>query len=186
MNREITYSGKTIKYTLEIKNVKNVNMRIKPDGIYVSANRFVSLGFIDKFVQSKADFILNAQMKIAERRERQFPPAKEYFTEKELYGEIMSLCEKYYNYFSEACGSYPRIRFRKMKSRWGSCIPSKCAMTFNTLLRFAPQQCVEYVVIHEYTHFLQPNHSSAFYSELEKLCPNYRTIQNWLKLIKIN
>ena len=50
-----------INYTLHIKNVKNINLRIKPDGsVHVSANRFVKRSVIDEFVKSKETFILKA------------------------------------------------------------------------------------------------------------------------------
>ena len=51
---------KDICYLLEIKNVKNVNLRIRDGKIFVSANRKVGLKFIDDFVISKRDFILKA------------------------------------------------------------------------------------------------------------------------------
>lgn len=64
--REVEYtsfdnSNHTIKYNLSLKQVKNINLRIKPDGsIHVSANPRVTLEYIDKFVLSKGEFILEA------------------------------------------------------------------------------------------------------------------------------
>lgn len=50
-----------IRYILTRKNVKNVNMRIKPDGlVYISANNRVSLKFIEEFIHDKSGYIINA------------------------------------------------------------------------------------------------------------------------------
>lgn len=52
--REIAEKGIKIRYDLQYKNVKNINLRIKSDGgIYVSANRRVPQSVIDDFVASK-------------------------------------------------------------------------------------------------------------------------------------
>jgi len=68
MIREIIFKDNIIQYNLQYKNVKNINMRIKPDGsINVSANRRVSQKVIDDFINSKADFILRALEKYKNR-----------------------------------------------------------------------------------------------------------------------
>ena len=44
-----------------------------------------------------------------------------------------------------------------------------------------PDDVIEYVVVHELCHRKEMNHSSAFWTEVEKYCPNYRTHRKWLK-----
>lgn len=68
----------------------------------------------------------------------------------------------------------PQIRYRRMKSRWGSCTPLKGAICINSRLVTAPVDCVEFVIAHELCHFLQPNHSADFYAELSKLMPDWK------------
>ena len=64
MIREIELNNKTIQYELQYKKVKNINLRIKPDGsIYVSANKRVPQNVIDAFIISKADFVISALKK---------------------------------------------------------------------------------------------------------------------------
>lgn len=180
MKREIVYNGRKIEYELEIKKVKNVNMRIKPEGVFVSASRRVPTSFIDSFVLSRAEYILSVTKKF----ERQTNESRtEYFTEDEVKTLILSLCRRHYAYFSAYCPTFPLIRFKDMTSRWGSCMPEKRILTFNTKLRFAPHECVEYVVLHEFTHFIEANHSPAFYSELEKVCPRHRELRAMMKKI---
>lgn len=176
MEKTVVFRGKTITYTLTYKTVKNVNMRIKQGGkVFVSANPAVPQTFIDSFVLANAAHILKLQEAAAASEKKQ------YFTEKEIKEFIVSFCEKVYPYFAARGVKYPEIKFRKMTSKWGSCTPAKQLLKFNTNLMFAPPECVEYVVWHEFTHFLQANHSKAFYAELEKVCPNWKTCRKKLK-----
>lgn len=66
--RSVFFDGQQIYYTLTRKDVKNLNLRIKPDGsVHVSAGARVPLSFIDAFVLKKAAFILSAQQTFAAR-----------------------------------------------------------------------------------------------------------------------
>ena len=180
MVKEICYKDTTISYNLEYKNVKNINLRLKSDGtVNVSANKRVSENVIDSFVISKGDFILNAI------KHYKTQIKKEYFKENEIKKVIIDCCEKVYPYFESRNVKFPVIKFRKMVSRWGSCHTKKGIVTFNTYLMYAPYDCIEYVVFHEFTHFLQPNHSRLFYLELEKICPDWKVLKNKLKSIRL-
>ena len=77
-----------------------------------------------------------------------------------------SLC----NYHIE----FPQIKIRDMKSRWGSCTPAKNSITLNKKLIHYPFEFIEYVVLHEFVHFIQPNHSQAFYHIIENYMPDYK------------
>jgi len=87
---------------------------------------------------------------------------------------ITSVCEAVYPEFQKRGISYPQIRLRRMVSRWGSCQPQKKVLTFNTALVKAPPECIEYVVVHEFTHFLVPNHSRQFYDEMAGILPDWK------------
>ena len=62
-----------------------------------------------------------------------------------------------------------------MKSIWGSCTPAKNSITLNRKLIHYPFEFIEYVVLHEFVHFIQPNHSKAFYNIIENYMPDYKT-----------
>lgn len=68
----------------------------------------------------------------------------------------------------------PEVKIRKMKTRWGSCMPGKKAITLNKLVFSAPKECIEYVVVHELAHFVHPNHSKAFHSLVRSVMPDYK------------
>lgn len=183
MNREIILGDRTIKYDLQYKKVKNINLRIKPDGsINVSANKKVPQTVIDDFIISKAEFILRALEKYKSETAKE---QRQYYTEDEVKELTLALCDKVYPYYQKRGVRYLEIKFRKMVSRWGSCHTKKGILTFSTNLMYAPAECIEYVVWHEFTHFLQPNHSTRFYDELAKVCPNWKECRKKLKEISI-
>ncbi len=183
MIKKIYLKHKNVYYDLQIKNVKNINLRIKADGtVCVSANRWVEQSFIDEFLTSKSDLILRALERYEKKTDN---PLTQHFEEAEIKDVILGVCEKVYPYYAQLGIRYPKIKFRKMVSRWGSCHNGKGVLTFNTNLMYASYECIEYVVLHEFTHFLQPNHSQKFYSELEKVCPNWKIFRNKLKEINI-
>lgn len=183
VKKEVLVGENVINYTLQYKNVKNINLRIKSDGtISVSANRRIPHKVIENFIISKSDFILSALEKY---RCPVNKPLIQYYTEAEIKEVITSLCEKVYPYFEKKGVKFPEIKFRKMVSRWGSCHSGKGVLTLNTYLMYAPIECVEYVVMHEFTHFIEPNHQKAFYEELSKLCPHWKECRNKLKSINI-
>ncbi len=112
-------------------------------------------------------------------------PQKQYVTEEVICDVISEICKKVYPYFQKRGVAYPEIKFRSMVSRWGSCHPTKGILTFNTNLMYAPPACIEYVVLHEFTHFFQANHSNEFYEELAKVCPDWKEHRKRLKEISI-
>lgn len=69
------------------------------------------------------------------------------------------------------------IKYRTMKTRWGSCIPEKKSITFNISLAQKDLECVEYVVVHELIHLIEPTHSTNFYRILEKNIPNWKILR---------
>lgn len=68
----------------------------------------------------------------------------------------------------------PKIEVRQMKSRWGSCIPSSNKVIFNLNLIKTPMCCIEYVVLHELTHFRHQNHSKNFYNFITIFMPDWK------------
>ena len=85
--------------------------------------------------------------------------------------ELDSLYEKIFKKYQIA---KPDIYVRKMKTLWGSCTPSKSKVTFNNYLFKANIRCIQYVVLHELTHLLYPNHSKQFYDFLTVHMPDWQ------------
>ena len=83
--------------------------------------------------------------------------------------------------YSKQIGVSPKgLRVREFKSKWGSC-DSRGTIAFNLNLIKAPHPIVDYVVIHELCHMIQPNHSKNFWKEVEKYDASYKEHRAWLK-----
>jgi predicted metal-dependent hydrolase len=66
------------------------------------------------------------------------------------------------------------VRVRKMKTRWGSCNPHKGYINLNLELIKKPKESIEYVVFHELSHLIHPNHSKEFYSYISAYMPDWK------------
>jgi len=181
--REIELGGVRLQYDLQYKNVKNINLRIKPDKtIHVSAGRRVPVSAVESFMKEKSSFIVGALERLSHQEEK---AKHQYRTSEELMSLVERLCRSAYPHYRRYGIIYPQIRFRNAVSRWGSCNPAKNVLMFNLNLVYAPEECVRYVVWHEFTHFLQPNHSPKFYEELEKVFPDWKSCRQKLRQIHI-
>ncbi|MBR4000217.1 MAG: M48 family metallopeptidase [Clostridia bacterium] len=67
-----------------------------------------------------------------------------------------------------------RWSIRDMKTRWGSCTHSTAAIRVNLRLAEKPPECLDYLILHELTHIRHPNHSKAFYADVEKYMPDWK------------
>ena len=88
-----------------------------------------------------------------------------------VFGEIV---QEIYPLFQKYGVAMPTIRTRDMDTRWGSCLVKKGIITLNKRLLEAPRNCIEYVVMHEFCHFIHPNHSKRFYGFLSMLMPDWK------------
>ena len=94
---------------------------------------------------------------------------------KSLQDQIfMDICKKTYPLFETFGIPFPTIKIRGMKTMWGSCRPSRCIITLNSKLIEKPMECIEYVVLHEFTHFIHPNHSKEFYQFVEERMSDWK------------
>lgn len=70
--------------------------------------------------------------------------------------------------------SIAQFKIRKMKTRWGSCSPSSKSIRINFELIKKPPECLEYIVVHELVHLLEPSHNKRFVSLMDSFLPNWR------------
>ncbi len=169
-----------IQYELTRKRVKRLNLRVRDDGtVAVSIPLRTSVEKADEFVCGQAGWIRDTRVKLmakAARDNRDLPDkdvALAYFT---------AMSDKVYPAFAGVLGGQkPVIKVRSMTSRWGVCYMAKRQITFALQLYNMPPAAQIYVVVHEYCHFLQPNHSPAFWAEVEKLLPDWKARRELLK-----
>lgn len=107
--------------------------------------------------------------------------AKEYFIEfykSKLQEKILPLVEQYKNQL----GVKPKdIRVMELQHRWASC-SEKGNLNFHWKCAMAPIDTLKYIVIHELVHLLHPNHTTAFWNDVDKLVPDYERQIKWLEL----
>jgi predicted metal-dependent hydrolase len=73
-----------------------------------------------------------------------------------------------------------RVTVRSQKSRWGSC-SRRGTISLNWRLIQTPAFVSDYICLHELMHLRQMNHSPRFWREVERVCPDYRLAERWLK-----
>ena len=73
-----------------------------------------------------------------------------------------------------------RVTVRNQKSRWGSC-SVRGTISLNWRLIQVPEPVRDYLILHELMHLRNMNHSARFWAEVEKVCPDYRAAEDWLK-----
>lgn len=168
-------------YELTRKRVKNINLRIRRDGsVAVSAPRRTPLAQIDAFVAGRAVWIEKARTQmLAAEAETARPCA---VSREEALALFTGVSEAVFPLFAGVLdGRRPVLKVRQMKTRWGVCAPAKRQITLNLRLAEKPRAAVEYVVVHEYAHFIHPDHSPAFWAVVAKVLPDYKARRALLK-----
>lgn len=85
------------------------------------------------------------------------------------------------NYYAPKVGVTPRaINVRELGNRWASCSPNG-NLAFHWKCMMAPQTIIDYIVVHELCHFHHPDHTDAFWNEVDKIIPSYRERKEWLR-----
>ena len=79
-----------------------------------------------------------------------------------------------------------RFYVRHMKTRWGSCTPARQSIRLNTDLCKKPPECLEYVVVHEMVHLLEPSHNQRFKALMDQFLPNWKVSQQRLNALPVS
>lgn len=90
----------------------------------------------------------------------------------EVYSEQVDILYK--SVFRKFGIEKPEIHIKKMKTLWGSCTKGRNRITLNEYLLKADLLCIQYVILHEMTHLLYPNHGSEFYNFLTVHMPDWK------------
>lgn len=203
--------NKKYNVIIERKNNKNTYIRFKKDmNIYVYTNYFVTKKQIKNLLDTNKislkemiDNITN----IKNKDENFYYLGKKYdiifmkvdkvtIIGNNLYTTDLNMLNKWlksqvleifktrldiiYNIFEEEI-PYPNLKIRKMTSRWGVCNRKNNNVTLNfDLIKYEVEK-IDYVIIHELSHFIHFNHSNSFWNLVGKYCPNYKKIRKELR-----
>lgn len=170
-----------INYTLARKRVKNINIRINNEGmVMVSAPKFVSAFEIDQIILKRQQWIIDAKYAKAQKQQDALqPPA---FSKNDCLHQFNDIADKIFPLFAQILnGEKPIIKVRNMKTRWGVCHIQKRTIVLNMRLMEKPVEAQEYVIMHEFVHFLHADHQKGFYNALTTLMPDYKLRRKLLK-----
>jgi predicted metal-dependent hydrolase len=78
-----------------------------------------------------------------------------------------------------------RFFVQRMKTKWGSCTPSTQSIRLNTDLAKKPPGCLEYIVVHELAHLLEPTHNARFTVLMDRFLPNWRQLRDDLNRLPL-
>ena len=169
-----------IPIDLTRKRVKNINMRIAPDGsVRVSAPVRMPERVILDFVRSKADWIRAHQASARERAERLGIPDGE---REALRKALRARIDRRLPYWETRMGLQSSgYRIRDMKSRWGSCNHATRHLNFNLKLALFDDDILDYVIVHELAHIREPNHGPAFWAIVGRHLPGFQAQRRRLR-----
>lgn len=78
-----------------------------------------------------------------------------------------------------------RLHVQRMKTKWGGCNPVTGLIRLNTDLAKKPPECLEYILVHELTHLLEPTHNARFQSLMDGFIPHWRQVKAELNRLPV-
>ena len=202
---------KEYEVVIQKKNNKNTYIRVKEDlKIYVTTSYFASKLYIYNLLEQNKEYLKKVLTKQEIKNENTSFKylGKKYdviicnivnkveLDENKIYTPSEKELDKYikkntlelfkerldynYNLFFENI-PYPKLKIRTMKTRWGVCNKRDNSVTLNSKLIGYNIEALDYVIIHELSHFVHFNHSKEFWMLVSKYNPNYKQIKKYLK-----
>ena len=208
---KITIEGQTFNVFITRKNNKNMYLRVKKDGIYITCNYFVTNSMIKSFIEKNEDDIIrmNETVQRKEKKNEVFYylgnnydvvvlntvskiefVGNQVFVKNKTYLNtfLKNECERIFNERVKICYNlfeedipYPKVMIGKMKRKWGYCNKRQELIKLNSELIKYSIDEIDYVIIHELCHFLEFNHSKNFWNYVKKYKPNYKENTKVLK-----
>lgn len=204
MNFDYKLDGDIYNVLVVKKNNKNSYIKIKDDlTIYVTTNYLTTKGEVKRMLDNEKDFLkrsLSRARKKMEKDELFYYLGQKYdiilvpFENTEVYDDKiyvkdMKSLDKWlkkemkrifserleYNYdlFDEDI-PFPKLKIRSMKTRWGVCNKRDNSITLNSkLIRYSIHE-IDYVIIHELSHFVHFDHSKEFWETVRMHMPDYK------------
>lgn len=163
---------------------KTIGLEVHTDGqVIVRAPLRISSRELDKFINEHINWIESKIKLMEERNYKKLStgaPSMNSITDEEWLSikDVFAGRVKYYCNIMRV--NVSRITIKNQKTRWGSC-SAKGNVNFNYQLYYMPEELMDYVIVHELSHRRYMNHSSLFWKEVEKYCPEYKICRQRLK-----
>ena len=208
---QIELDGKVFNVFITRKSIKNMYLKVKADGLYISCNRLVTKGMILSFIESNEKMIVEADKRLQkkEQKKEEFyylgnkydvivlnTVSKIEFIDDRVYVKNLTYLNTFlkneanriFNERVKVCYDlfeenipYPKVLIGKMTRKWGYCNKRQELIKLNFELIKYSIDEIDYVIIHELCHLLEFNHSKAFWNYVKKYKPNYKENQKVLK-----
>ena len=78
-----------------------------------------------------------------------------------------------------------RFFIQRMKTKWGSCSAEAGSIRLNTDLARKPPECLEYILVHELVHLLEPTHNARFLALMQRYMPTWRAYRDQLNQLPV-
>lgn len=78
-----------------------------------------------------------------------------------------------------------QVFVQKMKTKWGSCNPASGNIRLNTDLAKKPPECLEYIVVHELAHLIEPTHNVRFVALMDLFLPQWKHLKDELNRLPV-
>ena len=165
-------------YVLIRKRVKNLNLRIRPDGqVVLSVPWRCSSDEADSLVRRKWEWIAAAQA----RRQAVLPELLPLPDRETCLRLLMEALTRVWPLAAPLGVALPDLKVRKMRSQWGNCHWAQGYITLNLALARCPEHLRDYVALHELIHFIHHDHGPGFYEKMDVLMPDWRQRRGQLK-----
>ena len=189
-----------IKVKIIRKNMRSIRLHVNRFGEVVCTASFLeSEQKIQKFIEEKKDWIEKSVQKVKKSRQNNASlnpdgvAAKSGFLssdrirgqsnfkysalwKKSALKNFMQSAGRLSSFFEKNALPEFTVKGRSMHSMWGNCNTKNKTITLSWELFNFPQECIDYVVFHEMTHFLYIYHDKNFYSYIERYMPDFRKI----------
>ena len=180
------------EYDIEItrKQVKNLNFRMKPsepNKIYISiplrasyddAIKLLDSPRIRKMLEKSRKNLAEAKPTKADWYEKHKPYIGEY--SRRLEKLLPGMFERWQKNLGVRAA---KIAIKDTRSQWGSCNVKNHNISISVWLGAFPEECIEYVVVHELVHLLEKGHNARFYGYLDRYYPEWKACEGKLKNI---
>ena len=167
------------KQVKKFENRKSlIDLEYKQDEIHYVWGKPYSLEI--KYENKKGVEILDDKLILAIHKDSTIIQREKLLIEwyrKQLKERLPDLVEKWEYIIGVSIES---VRVRNMTTRWGTCNTRDKRICFNLQLAKKPLKCLEYVVVHELVHLLEPSHNVVFKNHMDKYLPNWREIKREL------
>ena len=170
--KEIQIQG--IPAVIDRRPIKNINIYIKPpDGkVLITAPKRARERDIMDFLSSKSDWIVRNHWKMVNHASSRQTAEKEISKQERdiLYQKILAFASKWEPVMGVKAKDFT---IRDMKTLWGSCSTKTGRIRMNLQLIRYPDPCIEYVVVHELCHLLEPSHNQRFKDLMKTFLPDW-------------